>query len=76
MLDKEPMTRITTKHVMLHPFVNSLAAKFEKIPESATVPEKRKASVPLYLSHALTKIVSKEVINLKITKKKTNPAEP
>lgn len=77
MLDKEPLTRITVKHIMLHPFVSSLAAKFESAPEINVAPVKKKPAVPLYLSHALNKIISKDVINLKVTKKKPKPsAEP
>lgn len=75
MLDKEPMTRITMKHIMLHPFVSSLVAKFEAVPDNEIVPKKKKPAVPLYLSHALSKILSKDVVSLTVTKKKAKNIE-
>ena len=74
MLDKEPITRIPMKHVMNHPFVSSLSSKFDKMPETAPViPKNNKTAVPLNLSHALNKIMSKGIVNLTVKKKKQKP---
>ena len=76
MLNKDPLSRINIKHILDHSFVKSVSSKLGLTPINVHEGNKMKKGVPLYLSQALNKIVTKEVVGLKVQTKKREAFEP
>ena len=70
MLDKDPMTRITIKHIAEHPFVKTTILKLGEDPIRISKNKKNKLQAPMYLSQVLNKIVTKEIVGLKVQKRR------
>lgn len=72
MLDKDPLTRITTKHLLKHPFMSQAQSRLGMKPEKS-----RPKDSPLYTAHvsqAVKKIITKEVVDLKVQPKQNQEA--
>ena len=66
MLDKEPLSRITIKHILDHPFVTQANSRVKPAP----LMKQQEKAVPLYISQAIKQIHSREVVGLKAQPKK------